>query len=243
MPTIVPIALTLLSGGFNLQTILIVLLVMSISLSFHEYMHGYVAYRLGDDTASLAGRLTMNPLAHLDPSGTLMFFLLGIGYAKPVPINPARFTRGKSMKFGIMLTSLAGPAANLLLAIVAVFLFYGTVTVAEAAALQVDNPVLRIFLNLFEFLYQSNIVLMVFNLLPIPPLDGSKVFSYLLPNELYYKFLSLQRYSGIILMLVFIFGRNIISTVLTYIRIPFDYIIMTPIAALFQALWRLLGFV
>ncbi|MGI6298719.1 MAG: site-2 protease family protein [Saccharofermentanales bacterium] len=91
MPIIVPTALTLLSGGFNLQTILIVLLVMSISLSFHEYMHGYVAYRLGDDTASLAGRLTMNPLAHLDPIGTIMFFLLGIGYAKPVPINPHAF--------------------------------------------------------------------------------------------------------------------------------------------------------
>lgn len=240
MPIISLTALTLLSGNFDIQTMLILILVLTVSLSFHEFMHGYVAYRLGDDTAALAGRLTMNPLAHLDPFGALLFLLVGFGYAKPVPINPTRFTRARSMKFGIMVTSLAGPAANFILSIVAVILFYSTATVAMLMSVPQSNGLYSLLSGLFRFLYQSNIYLMVFNLLPIPPLDGSKIFSILLPNTLYYKFLNLQRYSGVILMVIFLFARNLLGNILDVIRIPFDFIILTPLESLFEALWRLL---
>ncbi len=241
MPIIALSALTLLGQGLDLQSILIIVMVLTISLSFHEFMHGYVAYRLGDDTAYLAGRLTMNPLAHLDPLGALLFVMVGFGYAKPVPINPTRFTRSRSMKTGIMLTSLAGPAANFVLAIAAVILYYSTATVALLMHLPQTNGLYTLLSGLFRFLYQSNIYLMVFNLLPVPPLDGSKIFSVLLPNELYYRFLNLQRYSGIILLVIFLFARNALGNFLDVIRVPFDYIILTPLESVFRALWRLIG--
>jgi hypothetical protein len=100
---------------FDIQGILVTVLVLTISLSFHEMAHAWAAYKLGDDTAALQGRLTMNPLAHLDPIGTLMFIFAGIGWAKPVPVNPARFTRNISIQRGTMLVSLAGPTGNLIL--------------------------------------------------------------------------------------------------------------------------------
>lgn len=121
------VSLGLLTGGlgnFNLTDFLITILVLAVSLSFHEFAHGWAAFRLGDDTAARMGRLSMNPLVHLDPIGSIAFILGGIGWARPVPINPGRFTRARTIKRGIMLTSLAGPSANLILAFASALSLY-----------------------------------------------------------------------------------------------------------------------
>jgi Zn-dependent protease len=227
-------------SGFNLQDFLITILVLSISLSFHEFAHGYMANRMGDDTAALAGRLTMNPLAHLDPIGSLVFIFAGIGWAKPVPINPARFTHARTMKRGIVLTSLAGPSANFILSIISALLFYIVTTFFLLA--NATSGFLYILLSgLLQRLYFTNMVLMIFNLLPIPPLDGYKVFGALLPNQLYYKVMSYERYIGMIFLFLVFFGGNVIGTILSTIMIPFDYVIGQPLSLLFKALWQLMG--
>lgn len=218
--------------------LLILVFVLSLSLSFHEFSHAWMANRLGDDTAALQGRLSLNPLRHLDPIGSLMFLLAGIGWARPVPVNPARFSRNVTMKSGMMKVSLAGPVSNLVLAAVSSFLFYVVLTVARLT--DGGGNLLYFFQRLTSQLYFSNVILAVFNLLPIPPLDGSKVFGSLLPNTLYYKLMRYERYIGMAFLLLVIFGRGILSTVLTYIRMPFDYVILKPIGFLFEQLWKLI---
>lgn len=225
-------------GNFNLQGILVTVLVLTISLSFHEMAHAWAAYKLGDDTAALQGRLTMNPLAHLDPIGALVFMLAGIGWAKPVPINPSRFTRKISIKKGLMLTSLAGPMANVVLAFVASILHAAT---AFAIYKIGDGNVPSMLEQLFYFLYFANTALAVFNLLPIPPLDGYKIFGAALPNTVYYRVMSYERYIGLIFLMLVLFGGNILSNILRVIRIPFDLVIWTPVHYLAQWLLQLLG--
>lgn len=216
---------------FDLQGILVTVLVLTISLSFHEMAHAWAAYRLGDDTAALQGRLTMNPLAHLDPIGTLMFVFVGIGWAKPVPVNPTRFTRNISMQRGTMLVSLAGPTGNLVLAVGASILHAATVLLSIAIG---GNAIIDLLENLFLYLYMANTVLAVFNLLPIPPLDGSKIFGGLLPPRLYYRFLGMERTISLIFLILVIFGRGVITSILQVIRIPFDLVIWTPVHLLAQ---------
>ena len=233
-------------ADFDLQGFLITILVLSISLSFHELAHGWVAYKLGDDTASLQGRLTLNPLAHLDPIGSLVFivsslnFGRGIGWAKPVPINPARFDRKYTMKKGIMLTSLAGPTANLILATGSVILLY-LVATAGLAMKSTESPVVSIFLALFERMYFANITLAVFNLLPIPPLDGYKVFGAILPNQLYYSLMRVERYIGMVFLVLVMLGGSILSTVISVVAWPFNQVILTPINWIFTQLWQAIG--
>ncbi len=152
------------------------------SVVVHELAHGYVAYLLGDDTAYRRGRLTLNPLAHLDPVGSVILpavlFLLRspylIGYAKPVPINPLNFTRVRNLRLGVALCSLAGPSANLLLA----FVF------CKMARFSFNPSASVLFLSLGGV----NVVLALFNLLPIPGFDGGHILSALLPPSLYVEY-------------------------------------------------------
>ncbi len=165
-------------------------------LPIHELAHGYTAYMLGDNTAKNHGRLTFNPFAQLNLIGTIMMFFFGIGYANPVPINPANF---KNPKKGMALTALAGPVSNLLMGFVSVFFAYMFKAVARTTGIEL--------LSLFLYYSASvNVTLAVFNLLPVPPLDGSRVFSIFLSDEQYFKIMQYERYIMIGLMVVLFAG-------------------------------------
>lgn len=163
----------------------------------HEMAHGLVAYKCGDDTAKLQGRLTINPFAHLDLVGTLMILLFGFGYARPVPVNPARL---KHPRRDMALVALAGPVSNLLMGFVSVFVYYILITVGSANAGAVAVA------YFFYYAAQVNVMLAVFNLLPIPPLDGSKIFSAVLPDKIYFKIMQYDRYIMIALMVLLFTG-------------------------------------
>ncbi len=229
-----------LFSSFNLQEFLIRILVLCVSLSFHEMAHAWAAYRLGDDTAALQGRLTMNPLAHLDPIGSLMFLIGGIGWARPVPINPARFNSRVTVKKGLLLTSAAGPLSNLILASGSALLLFILFTIGAATG-QGQNQLFGILVDLMQMLYGANLILAVFNLLPVPPLDGFKVFGSVLPNAIYYRLMSYERYIGIAFLVLIIFGRGILTRVLTWVAWPFEQAIWLPLQLFFSWFWRLIG--
>jgi Zn-dependent protease len=166
-------------------------------ITIHEFFHGYVAYRLGDPTAKFAGRLTLNPIKHIDPFGFIAFLLLRFGWAKPVPVNPYNF---RDMKKGMLYTSLAGPLSNFLFAIP-----LGILLRLFPQLLQ--NNVLRpIGLMLGLGLFYS-LILCAFNLIPIPPLDGSKVLFSLLPPRYTYIEHWLERYGFMLLLGLIFFDR------------------------------------
>ena len=164
-------------------------------ITLHELSHGYVACRLGDMTAKDAGRLTLNPIKHIDIMGLLMMVVFRFGWAKPVPVNMYRF---KNPKKGMALTALAGPACNFLLAGVFLFL-YGLLFYPLHTGGTVAETVLQL---IYTTAYLS-LSLAVFNLIPIPPLDGSKVLFSLIPDESYFKLMRYERY-GMILLLVLV---------------------------------------
>lgn len=171
-----------------------------LALTFHEFFHGAIAYHLGDPTAKALGRLTLNPLKHLDPLGTLAFFLVKFGWAKPVPVNPAYF---RDPKKGMMWVALAGPAANLGLAIISALLTKLVVLIAQIIPYSAAAE--AIVVPLHAMLVASvwiNLVLGILNLLPIPPLDGGKILAGLLPNHLAASFVKLERYGFLIILLL-----------------------------------------
>lgn len=156
-----------------METILSILAFL-MAIAVHECAHAYVADKLGDPTAKNAGRLTLNPLAHLDPIGTLMLIFVHVGWANPVPINPYNL---KNPRRDQVLIALAGPFSNLLWAILAAIIGPVLITLSQGQFLQ---HILMIFIQVFVF---SNVMLMVFNLLPFPPLDGSRLANLLLPAQ------------------------------------------------------------
>ncbi len=164
-----------------------------IALTFHEFAHGYAAYRMGDNTARYSGRLSLNPLDHLDIWGTLCLLFFHFGWAKPVPINPANF---REQKKGIIIVSLAGPFANFLLAFVCAIVCKILVRFTNS------SEIALFFYQIFLYAEVMNVGLMVFNLIPIPPLDGSKVLMEFLPPRARYEMYRIERYSGIVLLIL-----------------------------------------
>lgn len=152
---------------------LYILPIIIISLTFHECAHGYVAYKLGDPTAKEQGRLTLNPLKHLDPLGFVLMILLRFGWAKPVPVNPLYF---KSPRKGMLITAAAGPISNLALAVVS------SLIVAIMFSFVPFSPILVKIDSYLMLMTYINIGLAVFNLIPIYPLDGSRILGYFMPN-------------------------------------------------------------
>jgi len=180
------------------------------ALTFHEFAHGFVAYRLGDPTARDAGRLTLNPLKHLDPIGTIAFFFIKFGWAKPVPVNPSYF---RNPKKDMLWVALAGPMTNLALAVISAIVTKGIWLLATMLPYSATAEAILVPLN--GMLIASvwiNLVLCIFNFLPIPPLDGSRILTGLLPNDLARSYLRVERY-GFIIILVLAFS-GILSKVI-----------------------------
>jgi len=181
-----------------------------IAITFHEYCHGRMAYRLGDPTAKEAGRLTLNPLAHLDPIGTLMLLLFRFGWAKPVPVN---FNRLNNPKRDMIYVSLAGPIANIAIALIFAFMlrlsYYliGQITMAQNSSFfNILLTTLRGWLIFLQTGVIINLALAIFNLIPVPPLDGSKILLGFLPYPQAYKFAKLEAYGPIFLLILVLSG-------------------------------------
>ncbi len=180
------------------------LVVLLFSVIIHELAHGYVAYSLGDPTAKYEGRLTLNPLKHLDPFGSvilpLLLFISGspilVGWAKPVPINPYNF---KDQKWGTLKVSIAGPITNILLAI-----FFGLLI--RFIPSEIYNLFTRNGFNIIDFVVYINIILAIFNLVPIPPLDGSWILFKFIPQRFEKTKIFLNQYGLFILILFIFFG-------------------------------------
>ena len=171
-----------------------------LAISAHESAHAWVANRCGDPTARLMGRISLNPLRHLDPVGLLMMVLFGFGWAKPVPVDPRYF---KKPKQGMAITALAGPASNFVLAYVSTIIYSMLFAVAQVKG---ESTGLGLALTFFSLLISLNIGLGIFNLIPFPPLDGSKVLAMFLPDRWYGRWMQLERYGMIVLMAALWFG-------------------------------------
>ncbi|RPI78250.1 MAG: site-2 protease family protein [Chloroflexi bacterium] len=202
---------------FNLgiPTLIARIIVLLTSFSIHEFAHAWTADQFGDDTPRQNGRLTLNPLAHLDPMGSLMLIVAGFGWAKPVPINPYALNRRAAS--GVMWVSLAGPLSNMIMAVLAAIPFrLGLVSLNDAytstSTILPSMPEL-----LLEFIY-INLILMLFNLIPLAPLDGDKILDYFLPSNWSRTFETIRPYGPMILLaLLFIFpliGIDIIGSIL-----------------------------
>lgn len=203
---------------------------MILSLSVHEWAHAYSAYRLGDDTAARQGRLTLDPMAHIDPIGTVLLPLMGVpfGWARPVPVNPARFRRDVSMRTGMAITAAAGPLSNLVLAILSAvglglyLRFAPTAVVSDGASGAIAT--------LLQLMLVMNVGLALFNLLPVPPLDGSRVMDRFVPYRARPLWEGVVRYAPFILMAIILSPRMLGFSVIDR---PFQWV-ATPLFSLVE---------
>ena len=193
-----------------IEVLIILLPILIFSLCFHEFSHGYIAYKLGDHTAARNGRLTLNPLAHLDPIGSLMILFVGFGWAKPVPVNPVNFS---NPRVDMMKVAFAGPASNLLLA------FTGGLMMRLVNIVGLLQS--EMFIQTLYFFILINISLAVFNMIPVAPLDGSQIFGNMISKnnpELAWK---LQMYGPKILMGIILIGMVTPFSILGFLMMPF----------------------
>lgn len=199
-----------------LGRIFIILPTTLIALTGHEFAHGWVSTKLGDPTPRYEGRLSLNPLRHLDPLGAILMVLTGFGWAKPVSVNPMYY---KKRKKGMALVALAGPLANLAMAFIGMVLGMLLLKVCRnSGASYWIGTVISIFV-------QMNLSFMVFNLIPIPPLDGAKILGMFLPNRTYYKMLEYERYAIIVIMILSLTGA-------------FDVVIGSGVRIVWSFVWR-----
>lgn len=212
---------------FNLQSILIGVPTTLLALTVHELAHGWVSSKLGDPTPRYQGRLTMNPLAHLDIIGTILMILTGFGWAKPVQINPNYY---KNRTKGMALVAAAGPLANFILAFIGILVGYIIILLCLLAG--VSNSVINSLESIVFIFAFRNLCFMVFNLIPLPPLDGFKVAGLFIPNRIYYNILRYEQYVILVIMFLSLSGafNSIIGTGVNFFM-----------NMLFNAVWGILG--
>ncbi len=187
-----------------------------IAISFHEMAHGYAADAMGDPTPKMSGRLTLNPLKHIDPIGLLAMIVLRFGWAKPVPINPNNF---KDRKKGMIVVALSGCLTNLILGLIG--------QAAYIAVIPLNNDIL---LTILQYIYYYNVLFAIFNLIPIPPLDGSRILAEFLPPSARMKYESFSRYGFVVLLILMFTGLfSVIIVPLINGVLSLYYIILTPL--------------
>ena len=188
----------LLNNGLWL---LILIPLRLLALVVHECSHGYISTKLGDPTPRYQGRLTLNPLVHLDPVGTILMILTGFGWAKPVEVNPMYY---KDRKKGMALVAVAGPLSNFLLAFISMLIY--VIFVVLSISFSLPDGLVTTILTICTYSAQINLCFMVFNLIPIPPLDGSRILGMFLSNKTYYTLMQYERYSILLIMLLSLTG-------------------------------------
>lgn len=188
---------------FNLEFIIITIPILLVSITIHEFSHAKVADMLGDPTPRLAGRLTLNPIAHMDPLGFLMLIIVRFGWAKPVPINPYNF---RDQKTGTLYVSLAGPLSNFIFAWILATVFK-TIPIANDS----------ILISILSYAIWINLALAIFNLIPIPPLDGSNILQAILPFQYQETFYRLQQYSLFLLLAFIMFGMPLLMAAVQFV--------------------------
>ena len=204
--------------GLELEILVILIPVLIFSLCIHEFSHGYIAYLLGDNTAAYEGRLTLNPLSHLDPMGSLMLLLVGFGYAKPVPVNPSNF---KDPRLDMMKVAFAGPASNLILCLAGCL----TMRIIGIENLTEYRDFNSLGLSLYYF-SSINMLLAVFNMIPVYPLDGGQIFGAII-SEKYPNFnWKLQKYGPQVLFAIIFFGIITGYSIIGLIMYPFRLLVL-----------------
>ena len=218
--------------------LVIYMVVLLLAISCHEAGHAWMSYKYGDDTAFMLGRVTINPIAHTDPIGTLLIpivaFVLGsvggalgniplIGWGKPTPVNPRKWTKYKQAN---VMVSIAGIGANLILATLGFIVFKSMLEFGVITAQNVDAGMMKPLIIFLQYMIMLNVSLAVFNLLPFPPLDGSKVLSTFLPESFQPVFALLEQYGFLILMLLVYWG--VIGLIIRPVFAVVQYLLFTP---------------
>ena len=219
----------------DLQTMLLYILTMFLMIFFimpvHECAHGLMAKALGDDTAQLAGRLTLNPMAHLNLYGALFMFFFGFGWAEPVPVNPVRFNNQRRRQGYMALVAFAGPLSNLIMAVLAMFVY------RAGLCFQMNYAFYTSFTFVMLRVVILNIGLAVFNLLPIMPLDGSRILNWIMPDKIMYKIEHfMSRINPIVYIVIFYVFINLLSGPLWSLEYGLFYNLLDGVDSIFNAL-------